>query len=67
MPMAEAARRSFPCIDVTPEQESDIRFGRPLPSLPVPGDVTGMVSPLGELLALYRPDGDGSRPVAVLV
>lgn len=67
MPMAEAARRSFPCIEVTPGQEADIRFGRPLPSLPVPAGVTGMVSPSGDLLALYRPDGDGSRPVAVLV
>lgn len=67
MSMAEGARRSFPCLEVTALQEADIRFGRPLPSLPVPAGITGMISPSGELLALYRPDGDGSRPVAVLV
>lgn len=64
--MAEGARRSFPCIDVDSPTEADIRFGRAL-GIPVPAEVTGMISPSGELLALYRPDGDGSRPVAVLV
>lgn len=66
MPMAEGARRSFPCVDVDAAAETDIRYGRSL-TVPVPAAVTGMVSPAGELLALYRPDGDGSRPVAVLV
>lgn len=66
MSMAEGARRSFPCINVDASAETDIRFGRPL-TMPVPAEVTGMLSPTGELLALYRPDGDGSRPVAVLV
>lgn len=66
MSMAEGARRSFPCINVDASAETDIRFGRAL-TMPVPAEVTGMLSPTGELLALYRPDGDGSRPVAVLV
>lgn len=66
MSMADGARRSFPCIEVDATAETDIRFGRPL-ALPVPAEVTGMISPTGELLALYRPDGDGSRPLAVLV
>lgn len=66
MPMADAARLSFPCLDVTALQAADILVGRRL-DLPLPADVTGMISPAGELLALYRPDGDGSRPIAVLV
>ncbi len=65
MPMAEAARRSFPCLDVDAAAAADIRHGRPL-TLPVPHDPTGMIGPDGELLALYRPTGEGSRPVAVL-
>ena len=66
MSMAEAARLSFPCLEVDAATEADIRYGRPL-ALQVPAAVTGMISPTGELLALYRPDGDGARPVAVLV
>lgn len=65
MPMAEAARRSFPCVDVDEARALDIRHGRAL-SVPVPHDPTGMIGPDGELLALYRPTGEGSRPVAVL-
>lgn len=66
MTMAEAARLSFPCLSVTSQQQDDITVGRRL-DLSVPADVTGLISPEGELLALYRPDGDGSRPLAVLV
>lgn len=66
MSMAEGARRSFPCVEVDAAEETDIRFGRAL-ARPVPAEVTGMISPSGELLALYRPTSDGSRPVAVLV
>jgi len=66
MTMADAGRRSFPCIDVTEQQAADIHVGRRL-DLVVPAEVTGMISPRGDLLALYRPDGEGSRPVSVLV
>ncbi len=66
MSMADAGRLSFPCIDVTQQQASDIHVGRRL-DLAVPAEVTGMISPRGDLLALYRPDGEGSRPVSVLV
>ena len=66
MPMAQAARRSFPCVGVTPEQAADIRHGRPL-EIDVPAEVTGMIDPDGELLALYRPGTTGSRALAVLV
>ncbi len=66
MSMAEAGRLSFPCLEVTEQQASDIHVGRRL-EVAVPAEVTGMISPRGDLLALYRPDGEGSRPVAVLV
>lgn len=66
MTMSEAARRSFPCIEVDESQATDIRYGRPI-AVAVPAEVTGMISPEGELLALYRPEGDGARPIAVLV
>ncbi len=66
MSMADAGRRSFPCVEVTEAQAADIHVGRRL-GLVVPADVTGMISPRGDLLALYRPDGEGSRPVSVLV
>lgn len=66
MTMADAGRLSFPCVDVSEKEAADIHVGRRLDQL-VPAGVTGMISPSGELLALYRPDGDGSRPVSVLV
>ena len=66
MPMAEAARRSFPCVTVDSRRAADVGFGRRL-DVSVPAGVTGIISPEGALLALYRPDGEGSRPVAVLV
>ena len=66
MTMAEAARLSFSCLDVTAEQAADILIGRPL-SLALPAEVTGLISPDGELLALYQPHEGGSRALAVLV
>lgn len=66
MSMADAARLSFTCIEVDPDGARDISYGRPL-TLPVPADPTGMIAPTGELLALYRPHGSGSKPLAVLV
>lgn len=65
MTMADGARRSFPCVQVDADQARDIGYGRAL-DLAVPAPVTGMIGPDGDLLALYQPDGDGSRPVAVL-
>ena len=65
MTMAEAARLSFPCLSVDEAQARDIRCGRPL-AVRLDAELAGMIGPGGELLALYRPDGDGARPVAVL-
>ncbi len=66
MSMAQAAHRSFPVIEVDAEAARDVGFGKAL-SIQVPADVTGIIGPTGDLLALYRPDGASSRPVAVLI
>lgn len=66
MSMAEAARRSFPVVELTPEQCAEVRFGRPLP-IAVGEGVTGLVSPGDQLLALYTRKGDGAAPVTVLI
>ena len=65
MAMAEAARLSFPCLSVDEAQAKDIGCGRRL-AVRLDAELAGMIGPGGELLALYRPDGDGARPVAVL-
>ncbi len=63
--MAEVGRRCFAHIEVTDEQARDVGYGRPL-QLSVPADPTAVLH--GErMLALYRPDGERSVPVAVLV
>ncbi|MFT3889639.1 MAG: tRNA pseudouridine(55) synthase TruB [Arachnia sp.] len=66
MSMADAARLSFPVLDLSEDQARDVGYGRPL-GLEVPANPTGLISPAGDLLALYRPAEEGSRPVAVLV
>lgn len=66
MGMADAARLSFPVVDLTEAEARDVGFGRSLQRV-VPSDPTGVIGPDGDLLALYRPSGNGSVPVAVLV
>ena len=66
MDMAEAARRSFPVVELTEDEARDVGYGRPL-ARAVPAAPTGVLAPTGELLALYEPSDAGSRPVAVLV
>lgn len=63
--MAQVARRAFEVVEVDAAQAADIGFGRSL-DLAVPADPTALVFG-GQLLALYRPAGDGRAvPVAVL-
>ncbi|MEL4357192.1 MULTISPECIES: tRNA pseudouridine(55) synthase TruB [unclassified Luteococcus] len=67
--MAEAARLSFPVVQLDEDQARDVGFGRSLRGLMVPGSPTGVLAPDGELLALYRPDEEDpsiARPIAVL-
>lgn len=66
MSMADAARLSFPVLEVTAAEATDIGFGRSL-ARTVPASPTGMIAPDGSLLALYQPGESGSRPLAVLV
>ena len=67
--MARAARLSFPVVQLDEEQAGHVAFGRSLRGVAVPANPTGVLSPSGELLALYRPDAEDpatARPVAVL-
>jgi tRNA pseudouridine55 synthase len=67
LPIADAARASFPAVDLGEEDAVHVRVGRPL-GLALPG--TGehaLFAPDGSFLALYEPSGAGARPVAVFV
>ncbi|WP_370287618.1 tRNA pseudouridine(55) synthase TruB [Nocardioides sp.] len=61
----DAARQSFPSLDLDAEQAQAVRYGRRL-ALRI-DDLTALFDPAGEFLALYRPDSDGARPEAVFV
>ncbi|HEY3015394.1 MAG TPA: tRNA pseudouridine(55) synthase TruB [Nocardioides sp.] len=65
VPIAAAARASFPAVDLDDEQARQVRFGRRLP-LEIEG-ITAVFAPEGEFLALYEPGPDAARPVAVFV
>jgi tRNA pseudouridine55 synthase len=67
IPIADAARRSFPAVDLTDDQAADVRVGRTL-TLVLPGTGPHAVfAPDGEFLALYEQDGPVARAVAVFV
>ncbi len=65
LPIAAAARSAFPALDLDDDAAAAVRFGRPL-AVPLAA-TTAVFDPAGEFLALYRPDGAGSRPLAVFV
>ncbi len=65
VPIAEAARASFPSRDLDEAQAADVRVGR---ALSVDLDVlTAVFAPDGEFLALYEPRDGVARAVAVFV
>jgi tRNA pseudouridine55 synthase len=67
LPIADAARRSFPAVDLSEEQALDVRFGRKLATT-LPGDGPhALFAPDGEFLALYEQAGEVARAVAVFV
>jgi tRNA pseudouridine55 synthase len=67
LPIADAARASFPGVDLDDEQAAHVRFGRALDLvLPGPGP-HAVFAPDGEFLALYEQHGERARPVAVFV
>ena len=63
-PIAEAARASFPAVDLDEAHAADVRVGRRL-DLAL-DETTALFAPDGEFLALYREGEDGrARAVAV--
>jgi len=63
-PIADAARASFPALDLDDAQAADVRVGRRL-DLAL-DTTTALFAPDGEFLALYREGEDGrARAVAV--
>ncbi|MDP2775145.1 MAG: tRNA pseudouridine(55) synthase TruB [Nocardioides sp.] len=65
VPIAEAARASFPGVDLDDALAADVRFGRAL-DLALDG-LTAVFAPDGEFLALYEPRGGTARAAAVFV
>lgn len=67
LPIAAAARASFPAVDLSAPQAAHVRVGRALDLvLPGPGE-HALFAPDGEFLALYEQAGEQARPVAVFV
>ena len=65
VPLDDAARRSFPAVDLSAEHAADVRHGRKLAlRLDGPGP-HALFGPDGRFLALYEQDGDLARAVAV--
>ena len=65
--IAEVARRCFACLDLSAEQASDVRYGRRLTGVTLPGEPSAVFAPDGSFLALYRADGADAVPEAVFV
>ncbi len=65
--LADAARLNFAVLELSAEQASAVRVGRRLPDLPLPADLTALLDPAGEFLALYRQRGADAVPEAVFV
>jgi tRNA pseudouridine55 synthase len=65
--IAEVARRCFPSLDLNADQARDVRYGRRLRDVELPGDRTAVFDPDGSFLALYRPAGLDAVPEAVFV
>ena len=65
VPIAAAARATFPAVDLDETAAADVRVGRRL-ARPLDA-LSAVFAPDGAFLALYEPADDGSRPVAVFV
>jgi tRNA pseudouridine55 synthase len=64
-PIADAARASFPVVDLDDEQAENVRVGRRL-DLALDA-TTALFAADGRFLALYEPHGVTARAVAVFV
>jgi tRNA pseudouridine55 synthase len=67
VPIAQAARASFPSIDLTEEQAGHVRVGRPLDLAVAKPGPHALFAPDGQFLALYEQHEQRARPVAVFV
>ncbi|MBN0041448.1 tRNA pseudouridine(55) synthase TruB [Cellulosimicrobium cellulans] len=69
LPLADAARATFPVRELTPEEATALSYGQWIPGTGAPG-TTAAISPAGELVALVedtrRGGADLARPVLVL-
>ncbi|WP_193609377.1 tRNA pseudouridine(55) synthase TruB [Nocardioides lijunqiniae] len=65
LPIADAARSTFPSRELDEEQAADVRVGRAL-DVPLDG-LTAVFAPEGEFLALYEPRDGVARAAAVFV
>ncbi|MGN6238604.1 MAG: tRNA pseudouridine(55) synthase TruB [Cellulosimicrobium cellulans] len=69
LPLAEAARATFPVRDLTAQEATALSYGQWIPGTGTPG-TTAAISPDGELVALVedtrRGGADLARPVLVL-
>ncbi len=63
LPIAAAARASFPSYELDEAGAQDVRYGRRLDLRP--DGLSAVFAPDGEFLALYEPAADGARAVAV--
>jgi len=67
VPLGDAARQSFPSVDLSGEQAADVRVGRKI-VLPLPqAGPHAVFAPEGDFLALYEAAGEQARAVAVFV
>lgn len=68
LPIAEAARLTFPVVELTEQQAGDVRVGRRLDLALPTGPPHAVFAPDGEFLALYEAaTADQARAVAVFV
>ena len=67
LPIGDAARQSFPDLDLDEAQAKDVRFGRKLTLTLGHDGPVALFAPDGTFLALYEQDGDLARAVAVFV
>jgi tRNA pseudouridine55 synthase len=67
LPIADAARSTFPVVDLTDEQAAHVRFGRALDLTVAADGPHAVFAPDGEFLALYEQSGTRAKPVAVFV
>ncbi|WP_167003486.1 tRNA pseudouridine(55) synthase TruB [Mumia sp. ZJ430] len=64
----DAARASFPSVDLGEQEAAEVRFGRPLREFTLGADgPVAVFAPDGAFLALYEQRGADARPVAVFV